>query len=205
VATSDVSVRPALGSDAPALADLQLDSWREAYAGVIPDAALDAMAATRDQIEQRWRRSATSPPGPRHHVLAALAGPEVVGACAVGPADDEADLDPAVVGELLVLLVAPRRRRAGHGSRLLAAAVDQLRRDGFVRAVTWLDDADVAGGTLAGSTGWARDGSTRRLDLDGDGAVLLDQVRWHTDLTESPGLPGTTDLPRAGDEQEGAR
>ncbi len=199
MATADVSVRPALSLDAPALAAIQLDSWRAGYAGVVPDQALTAMAAGRDEIVDRWRLSITEPPGRRYHVLVAMAGPELVGLAAVGPAEDDEGLNPAVVGELLVLLVAPARRRAGHGSRLLAAAVDHLRGDGFVRAVLWLDDADTAGGTLAGSTGWARDGATRRLDLDGDGAVLVDQARWHTDLT------GPTDSPANRDEQEGAR
>jgi GNAT superfamily N-acetyltransferase len=205
VVTADVSVRPAVGSDAPALADLQLACWDDEYGGVVPAEALAAMAQARGGIVERWRESATAAPGPRYHVLVAMAGPEIVGLAAVGPAEDAADLNPAVVGELLVLLVAPGRRRAGHGSRLLAAAVDHLRGDGFVRAVVWLHEADSAGGTLAGSTGWARDGATRTLDLNGDGEVLVDQVRWHTDLTDSTDSPNAPSSPETGGDQEGSR
>ncbi len=199
---ADVSVRAGRGSDAAALADVQLACWQDAYAGVLPDRALAAMADGREQIAERWRRSASDPPGPRCHVLVALAGAETAGAAAVGPAEDDDELNPAVVGELLVLLVAPGQRRAGHGSRLLAAAVDHLRGDGFVQAVVWLDDADAAGGQLLGATGWARDGATRTLDLEGDGAVVVHQVRWHTDLTEPPTL---AEPPGYGVDQEGAR
>ncbi len=182
---TDVSVRLARGSDAAAVADLQLACWAEAYTGVHPADTLEATTAERASMASRWEESALAPPSPRHHVLVAVAGSDLAGAAATGPADDEG-LDPATDGELMVLLVAPARRRAGHGSRLLAACVDHLRGDGFVRAVCWLDEADTAGAQLLGSSGWARDGAVRVLDLDGDGAVLVRQARWHTDLGEQP-------------------
>ena len=184
-ATSDSFVRAGRGSDAPALAALQLDCWQEAYGGVLPAEAWGGLAADRDGMVERWRSSAEEPPGPRYHVLVAVGSAGlVVGSVALGPAEDGDDLNPAVVGELLALQVGPPYRRAGHGTRLLAAAVDHLRGDGFVGAVTWLDFADTASAALLSSTGWAPDGTTRALDLDGDGAVVVHQSRWHTDLTE---------------------
>src|SRR5689334_23769018 len=39
------------------------------------------------------------------------------------------------------LLVEPRWGRRGHGSRLLAAAVDLAREEGFTRALTWTLEA----------------------------------------------------------------
>jgi GNAT superfamily N-acetyltransferase len=185
-ATFETFVRAARGSDAPALADLQLGCWQEAYSGVLPAESLAAMAAGRDEIVERWRASAADPPGPRYHVLVAVdGGTELVGAAAVGPAEESPDLNPAAVGELLVLQVAAAHRRSGNGSRLLAASVDHLREDGFVHAVLWVDDADGATAALLLASGWAPDGTTRTLDLDADGAVLVHQARWHTDLSPS--------------------
>jgi GNAT superfamily N-acetyltransferase len=184
-ATPESFVRAARGSDAPALADLQLGCWQEAYAGVLPAGSLAAMADRREEIVEQWRASAADPPGPRYHVLVAVAGgTELVGSAALGPAEESPDLNPAAVGELLVLQVAAAHRRAGHGSRLLAAGVDHLREDGFVRGLLWVDDTDLATAGLLRASGWAPDGTTRTLDLDGDGAVLVRQARWHTDLTE---------------------
>jgi GNAT superfamily N-acetyltransferase len=186
-ATSETFVRAARASDADALADLQLDCWREAYAGVLPPGALARLVAGRDEIVERWRSSAVEPPGPRYHVLVAVhadaVASTVVGMAALGPAEEPVDVNPAVVAELLVLEVAAAHRGAGHGTRLLAAAVDHLRADGFVQAVLWVDDGDSASAGLLQACGWARDGTTRTLDLDGDGAVLVHQSRWHTDLT----------------------
>ena len=186
-ATAESFVRAARGSDAAALADLQLECWRAAYVGLLPDEALAGLAAGRDQIVEQWRSSAVEPPGPRYHVLVAVdGGTEVVGSAALGPAEESADLNPAVVGELLVLQVATAHRREGHGSRLLTAGVDHLREDGFVQAVLWVDDADAATADLLRSSGWGPDGTTRTLDLDGDGSVLVHQARWHTDLSAPP-------------------
>ena len=182
-------VRAARAGDAAALADLQLACWTAAYTDVLPEHALAVIAAERAAMLTQWEGSAAAPPSGRHRVLVALDDGDqntVAGAAATAPAEDE-DLDPGADGELLVLLVAPDRRRRGHGSRLLAAAVDHLREDGFARAVGWLDDSDDAAGRLLRSSGWAPDGTVRTLDLDGDGAVLVRQERWHTDLGEAPG------------------
>ncbi len=72
------------------------------------------------------------PPGPGFAVLVACAGADVVGFAAVAP------------GQVLALEVEPRHQRGGHGSRLLAAAVDRLRRDGADEVVTWVLDGDAA-------------------------------------------------------------
>ena len=98
----------------------------------------------------------------------------------------DADKDPDADAELFTFAVDPAHRRAGHGSRLLSASVDLLRGAGFGAASIWLDRDDAASRQLFTSAGWADDGSTRRLDLDGDGRVVVDQVRLHTDLSEGP-------------------
>ena len=125
----------------------------------------------------------TDPPSLRHHVLVACAGADVVGGISFGPAED-ADRDPGSDGEVFTVLIDPGARRAGHGSRLLAAAVDQLRRDGVGTATVWLDAEDDPFRQLLVSSGWDADGAHRTLDLHGDGEVVVRQVRLHTDLTE---------------------
>jgi GNAT superfamily N-acetyltransferase len=77
-------------------------------------------------------------------------------------------------------LADPDHRGIGHGSRLLHAAIDTLRADGFQRATMWLNaTADDLRAFLA-DQGWAPDGGSRQLDLYGDGAVVVKQVRLHT-------------------------
>ena len=89
-----------------------------------------------------WRASLTTRPSPRHELLVACAGEQVVGFAAIGPSAD-ADADDAQ-GELLALGVHPDARRAGHGSRLLNAAVDTLRGRQFGRLTGWVLREDEA-------------------------------------------------------------
>jgi GNAT superfamily N-acetyltransferase len=85
-------------------------------------------------------------------------------------------------GEITDLTVDPHQRGAGHGSRLLQAAVESLKADRFTRAITWLAATDDDTRRFLTTAGWAPDGAHRTLDLTGDGTVQVKQVRLHTDL-----------------------
>ena len=93
-----------------------------------------------------------SPPSPAHHVLVATEGSTTVGFAAVGPSAEE-DARPGEA-EVAALLVEPRWGRRGHGSRLLAAAVDFLRQDGVTGLVAWVPDGDRASTAFYESAGW---------------------------------------------------
>jgi len=80
-------------------------------------------------------------------------------------------------------VVDPAHAHAGHGSRLLHAAVDTMRSDKFSRATIWLTSTHDALRGFLTDQGWAPDGAHRELDLHGDGSVLVHQVRLHTDLS----------------------
>jgi GNAT superfamily N-acetyltransferase len=178
--TADVSVRLAWGDDAAVVAQVQLDAWRERYREVLPD---DLLAGLRsDDLAEVWAQSITSPRDARQRVLVALERAAVRGFAATAPSTD-GDADAIRDGEVVELEVAHEARGQGHGSRLLHAVVDTMRADRFVRATIWLNaDDDALRGFLA-SSGWAPDGATRELDLNGDGVVRVRQVRLHTDLT----------------------
>ncbi len=175
---AEVFVRPARLEDAAAVARIQLATWRTAYAAIVPGPVLARLG--EDLVDAQWRAAVERPPSPRHRVLVAVERDEIVGFAAVGPAEPD-DLavpevlapeagepgDPTTTLAVTTLLVEPRWGRRGHGSRLLAAAVDLGRADGFASAVTWVLDADIASGTFFGSAGWAPDGTGRVLDMDG--------------------------------------
>jgi GNAT superfamily N-acetyltransferase len=178
--TADVSVRLAWATDATAIADVQVDAWREGYAGLLPDELLAALP--RDQFAEQWQQSISRPSDARQRVLVALERASVRGFAATLPAGD-ADTDPANDGEVAEFAVLPAHRGEGHGSRLLHAVVDTLRADRFSHATMWLNSTnDELRGFLVGQ-GWAADGAHRELDLHGDGSVTVKQIRLHTDLT----------------------
>jgi ribosomal protein S18 acetylase RimI-like enzyme len=164
--TADVSVRVAWVDDAPAIADLQLRAWREAYADLVPADA--------------WRAALGRPGDARNRVLVALERARVVGFVVTSPASDP-DCDPVADGELSELTVDPAERGRGHGSRLLQAAVDTLVADRFRRAVLWASAGDDALRAFVSSAGWAPDGAHRELGLD-TGTARVKQIRLHTAL-----------------------
>ncbi|MFN2561737.1 MAG: N-acetyltransferase family protein [Jatrophihabitans sp.] len=176
---ADVSVRPARPDDAAEIGRIQVETWRSAYAEILPSAVLDGV--TVDDAAATWGAAISEPPDRRHHVLVAQEQDWRVGFAALGPADDleTDDPEPATTVALAVILVEPRWGRRGHGSRLLAAVVDHARGDGMTRAVAWIPEGDAVSREFLISAGWAPDGLVRALDT---GASELREIRLHTSL-----------------------
>jgi GNAT superfamily N-acetyltransferase len=172
--TADVSVRPARPGDAAAIAEVQLETWRAAYADILPREVLDGLSDAG--AEAQWRDAAAAPPTPLHAVLVAVHDGRLVGFAAVGPGlDDDAGGDRA---EIYELLVGPGFQQAGHGSRLLTAAVDHLEVHGARQLVTWRFPGDEAALRFFRSAGWDDDGSRRTLDM----GRPVEQLRLHTEV-----------------------
>ena len=146
------------------MARVQHATWQLAYAEVLPP---EALAIPALELEVAWLQAISSPPTPRHRVLVALEGAELVGFAATEP------------DELTALLVEPRWGRRGHGSRLLAAVVDHWRADGVSLGVTWVFEQDTVVSAFLESAGWGPESVGRSVETDGR---TLRQRRWHTAL-----------------------
>lgn len=165
----DAGVRPAHPRDASDVAAVQLAVWQRQYADLLPASSFDT--ATQTQMAQHWAESIAAPPTSTHAVLVATAGRLLVGYAVTSPVEDEPG-----TGEVSDLQVHPDATRLGHGSRLLAAAVEHLRERGCTSVVAWTGAADTARRTFLESAGLAEDGVRRRLDM-GAGTDGVDEVR----------------------------
>ena len=176
---ADVSVRPARESDVGEIARIQVETWHFTYADVLPADALAGL--TVEAATAAWQPAIVTPPTRRHHVLVANEGEWTVGFTAFGPADDlqAEDVDPDATIAVGPLIVESRWRRRGHGSRLMAAAVDLARLDGMTRAVAWVPESDTGTREFLAGAGWAPDGLIRALDT---GASELREQRLAVDL-----------------------
>lgn len=173
----DVSARLAWPDDADAISTLQLGGWRESFGDVIDADALTELDPGR--IAAQWAALITSPPDARVRALVALDRISIRGFVLVHPSSDP-DADPVADGEIGEFSVDPAHRGAGHGSRLVNAAVDTLRSDRFTRAVWWVDSTDDALRAFVTGSGWEADGAHRELATP-TGATIK-QVRLHTSL-----------------------
>ena len=174
---ADVSVRPALPSDAGRIGAIHAATMRlavEAGLGALPP-GLDATLAPAARAE-RWGTAIAAPPSPSPRVLAALEGNAVVGFPALAPAEP---IDGAPAHEIVALEVAPDRTRAGHGSRLLAACVDVLRQLGAPDVLVWCVRGDEPRTRFLSSAGFAPLGVRRSFDVAGSELV---QLAWHAGL-----------------------
>jgi L-amino acid N-acyltransferase YncA len=161
------TVRRALDTDVDALVRIQSDTWRAAYAELVPVAALEHL--TGPGAREAWRAAVGA--GDGHHVFVANEGEWTVGFCA---AASYGGGDGVAAAEVVTLLVEPRWGRRGHGGRLLAAATEALRGHGAEVGWAWVPEADAVSRAFYGHAGWAADGAVRGLDT---GAGTLREVR----------------------------
>lgn len=177
---ADASVRPARPDDAADIARIQLVTWRTAYTRTVPASVLDAV--TDEMAQTQWSAAITAPPTPRHRVLVATEGDFVVGFVALGPAEPDPDTSVGDgVLDVTTLLVEPRWGRRGHGSRLLASAIDTTAGEDYRSAISWILANDMASESFFASAGWAPDGVRRTLDMEG---TAVQEIRLHTSLVD---------------------
>lgn len=157
------SVRPATDDDVDAIVSVQAVTWRAAYAGIVPDAALDELSG--DAARAAWTDAVHA--GGGFHLLVAVEGDHTVGFCAAAYYEGA---DGMSIAEVSTLLVEPRWGRRGHGGRLLAAAAQALREYGSEQGRAWVPEADTASRAFYTRAGWEPDGAVRTLDT-GDGTL----------------------------------
>jgi GNAT superfamily N-acetyltransferase len=126
-----VRIRPARPEDSAALAEVQVESYRGAYAGLLPQAYLDGFSATEQ--EQDWRELLSASTEDRL-LVAEAEGDTIAGYVLCRPGAGE--ISP-YDGEVVALHV--RRSHQGQciGRRLLAAAAGQLRQAGCTAPLLW--------------------------------------------------------------------
>lgn len=124
-------IRAAHASDAAGIARVHVETWRDAYAGLLPDKHLLRLNAQTHAMA--WSRSLSHVEGPRH-TLVAIIDDDVVGFTNFGSAREG---QPAREGEIFMLYVATDWRDRGIGRQLIMAAFDALRDRGFGAAGIW--------------------------------------------------------------------
>ncbi|PFG38460.1 acetyltransferase (GNAT) family protein [Georgenia soli] len=95
--TADLSVRPAVPEDSTAIGDLHARTLRASLAAGVGHDLGPELAAALDPaaLGASWAAAIGSPPSPRHRVLTAVAGAQVVGFAAFAPAEVPVDVRPA--------------------------------------------------------------------------------------------------------------
>jgi len=169
-----MEVRLATAADAEAIARVQQETWREAYAHVYP---ADGLAGNFIDA-QRWRRRLERPP---RGWTTFVAGDPVVGFASVGPSRDEPEL-----GELYAIYVLPTAWGSGTGLAMLERGEERLA-ERYDEATLWVLDDNPRARSFYERAGWRPDGSTKWEER---WSVAAAEVRYRKCLRHGTGAGG---------------
>ena len=163
-----VTVRLAGAADADEIGRIQVETWRAAYTGLIPDEAVAEFdVAARQRL---WREGLARTPGPGSATFVVEDSGEVVGFASVGAARD---LETERGAELYAIYLHPSRWDRGIGRALLQRAEESMRSSGFREAVLWVLAGNERGERFYRAAGWEHDGGSKLDQFQGAAVTEL--------------------------------
>jgi ribosomal protein S18 acetylase RimI-like enzyme len=129
-AMDEVTIRPARPGDAHGIAQLDVETWRATYAGVLSSSYLVGLSARRREVG--WRMVILREP--RDVRVAIDPTGAILGFGSCGPSRSERHFP----GEVFTLYVAPDQQNQGIGRRLLIALFRRLVASGLDAAIVWV-------------------------------------------------------------------
>jgi ribosomal protein S18 acetylase RimI-like enzyme len=124
-------VREATPEDAGGISRVRVDTWRSAYAGLVPQAHLDGLSY--EEKEQFFRQLIQSKN--ECFFVAEQEPGQVIGFASCGP---ERDGNPVYRGEMYAIYVLEAYQRQGIGHLLAIAIAEKLLHDGYTSMLVWV-------------------------------------------------------------------
>lgn len=128
----EIRIREANPADAGPMARVHVDTWRTAYAGILPAGHLAGLSY--GARESMWKGILTTDQA-RHNLVVETGAGEVVGFAGGGP---EREGNPDYRGELYAIYLLEGYQRKGAGRRLFEAVAHRLAADGFASMLAWV-------------------------------------------------------------------
>ncbi|MDR6989608.1 ribosomal protein S18 acetylase RimI-like enzyme [Paenarthrobacter nitroguajacolicus] len=152
--TINFEVRRAEPSDAPNMAVVHVDTWRETYRGLMSDAELDDPGLL-EWREKFWTAALTDSRYDTNSVVVASHEGSLIGIAMSGPAPDQSE-EPQ---QLYVLYVYAAFHGSGVGTALLHAAIDPS-----APAELWVADPNPRAQAFYRKNGFVADGTFKIED-----------------------------------------
>ncbi len=172
---NEIKIRKATSEDAAGIAKVQVETWKTAYKGLMPDDYLNSLSA--ESKTAKWKEGIGDPKD-KTYLVAELNG-EVVGFCIVGPTRDE-DANKEI-GELYAIYVLKSHAGNGIGSKLMTNGLEILVNQGFKEATLWVLDTNSETRKWYESKGWTEDGKTK---IDSKRGFDLHETRYRYSLSQ---------------------
>lgn len=128
-----VNVRRAQLHDSATIARIQVDTWRSAYRGIVPDSYLDSLSYER--AKENWEKRISDPDKRNAAFVVEDEIGGVIGFATCGVAREDArDYE----SELYAIYVNQSMQRKGLGKRLVLSVARHLRVQGFNSMLIWV-------------------------------------------------------------------
>jgi ribosomal protein S18 acetylase RimI-like enzyme len=136
-------VRPAMIDDAAGIANVHLNSWREAYEGFMPKSYLDSLPLSFQRRMNWWKACLLTPEKGRRLWVAESEKHGVVGFSSI---EAPRDAEFAKSGELTCIYLLRAYHGAGIGYQLLRNAFEGVSEQGYDSAYCWVlkDNPSIA-------------------------------------------------------------
>ncbi len=128
-----IFIQAATPKNAWDIARVHIDTWRSAYAGIVPDPYLQSLSY--EQRTDMWKEILSTAPLRNHYWVAKDANERIVGFSTGGKNRDTAQ---PFDGEVTALYLLKEFHGRGIGKRLFLDSLEQLYRHGYRSAITWV-------------------------------------------------------------------
>jgi GNAT superfamily N-acetyltransferase len=159
-------LRFATATDAEIVAEIQIETWRAAYAGIVPADQLAALS--KPKRAEGWRHGISADP---RGVLLAVKGDRANGFIAFGRGREGENSD----GEIYALYIRPDCWRSGIGRQLIEEAERELWAGGFNQAILWVLERNLPARAFYERLGYAVNGQTKETAF---GEISLVELRY---------------------------
>lgn len=170
-------IRRSREDDARGIAEVHIQTWRDAYREQLPRAFLAGLSV--DNRERMWSNELHVMP-PERRPWVAEAGGRVIGFVSAGGSRDESAQQGE--GEVYAIYVLPDCWARGIGRNLLSHAEHDLLRHGYSQAILWCLAANDRARAFYEQVGWHLDGGTMQRSI---GGLELEEVRYRRALDRS--------------------
>lgn len=126
----NIIIRNITENDIPSVTDIKINGWKAAYKGLIDDSVLNSM--NRDEMIEMRKKDYKD-----NRFIVAELNNEIAGFCVF---TDSNKYTPDIQGvdcELLALYVKPELKYCGIGTKLFAAAADELKEKNKHKMILW--------------------------------------------------------------------
>jgi len=170
----DIEIRPGVVADAPALAEVLIESWQTAFRGLLTDRTLSRMSMPEHTA--RFERIIAEQPAVEVWVAVHSAG--LMGYGTIGP-ERRVGVAPEMC-ELRALYLRPTIWRRGIGRRLHVHLLDRMAATKFDRAMLRVFGFNARARAFYESLGWSGTEQTTEIQL---GAEVHVAHRYERSLT----------------------